>query len=180
MQELVDLAQSLCKRWMPGTREGGSRSAWEHPADVVRVLTEEIPWRAAPAEMAERAVLGWLHDLLEDGVLESGTRVTHGDMSDAGIPDAIMSQVVELTKCEDDKATYLARLKYATPRVRLVKCADRICNLREAAATFSDRRWIRYVGEAYYFIYPLANDLGAEGLWLQDRLVEAVQARRVG
>ena len=81
----------------------------------------------------------------------------------------------------EPKEKYLTRLKEKNNRVKLVKCVDHICNLREGKTTFKDRRWIRYVGETYDFIYPLSDDLqaGPERDWLQRELVRAVQAREV-
>ena len=81
---------------------------------------------------------------------------------------------------EEPKEAYLRRLKEHSRRVKLVKCVDRICNLRGGREAFKDRRWIRYVGESYYFIYPLTEDLQVvERDWLQANLIRAVQAREL-
>lgn len=174
MREAVDSAEALCKRWMPGVRDGSGRMAWEHPADLVRLLSLEMPQGHADAlERSARNVLGWCHDLLEDGVREDGVRVRAHDLVDGGIPDKIVAEVCLLTNTHEDKARYLASLKTAPPRVRLVKVGDRVCNLREGAKSFDARRWVRYVGEALYFVYPLADDLGVEGRWLQQELLAA-------
>lgn len=179
MDELVRRSAELCRRWMPGPREGGARSAWEHPCDLVHLLTEEMPFPMDPEEKARRAVLGWLHDVLEDGVKEDGQKVSARDLSDEGVPEDLVSDVCMLTNTYEDKATYLASFRVAPPRVRLVKVGDRVCNLREGAKTFTARRWIRYVGEALYFVYPLADDLGREGRWLQRELLQACADRPV-
>lgn len=183
-------AEELARRWMPGRREGpANRFAWEHPADLVRVLTTEIVPAGVPSdELEKRIELAWLHDILEDGRKEDGSPVT---MYDLMREQVIVEDVLAMTRREhpgqdgkpfsEPKEKYLARLKEASPRAKLVKCVDRICNLREGKAAFKDRRWIRYVGETYLFIYPLTEDLpvGAERNWLQAELVKAVQARQL-
>lgn len=186
-------AEQLAKRWMKGRREGSSgRRAWEHPADLVRVLTEEMPIIVGNGEELEKMVaLAWLHDILEDGRKEDGTSVSMYNLQDEGVEEDIINDILALTQktlrtregqfVPEEKSLYLARLKGKSPRARLVKCVDRICNLREGKDCFKTKRWIRYVGETYYFIYPLAEDLPivAERNWLQLKLVEAVQARQL-
>ncbi len=183
-------AEQLAKRWMKGRREGSSgRRAWEHPADLVRVLTEEMPITGNGEELEKMVALAWLHDLLEDGKKEDGTSVSMYDLQDEEVDGDIVNDILALTQktlrtkegrfVPEEKSLYLARLKWKSPRARLVKCVDRICNLREGKDCFKTKRWIRYVGETYYFIYPLAEDLPAvERNWLRIHLVEAVQARK--
>lgn len=159
---------------MPGTRQGPEkRKAWEHPQDLVRLIEAEM------AYSTETLAVAWLHDILEDGRKEDGSPVTTDDLLGAGFPKAVVEDIKALSHREGEpKATYLERLKEASPRARIVKCVDRICNLREGKTAFKDRRWARYVGETFYFIFPLAEGL-REGKWLQAELAKAAQARPV-
>lgn len=185
-------AEDIARRWMKGTREGpGLRYAWEHPQDLVNMIMKEMPTTASEEEQAMRVEVAWLHDILEDGEKENGARVEAiYDLAKLTTPE-VLEDVLCLTRRErnemrsgrvemapEPKEEYLSRFKGYSPRVRLVKCVDRICNLREGKTTFKDHRWIRYVGETYYFIYPLAKDL-PEGPWLQQELLKAAQARQV-
>lgn len=179
----IEKAEDLARRWMPGVREGGSRRAWEHPQDVVKLLCSS-PIKAVQTD--DRILMvAWLHDIIEDGIKENGARVTSQDLVDAGLPGEVVCDVVELSKQVDEpKEAYLSRLKHHTPRAKLVKCADRVCNLREGAPVFKTRRWIRYVGETCYFIYPIASDLsspfGFEAAgWAEDELLKALRVRTV-
>ena len=187
---MIQIAENLARRWMPGRRQGpAKRFAWEHPQDLVQVLTTEMPVEVTPAEQEHRIAIAWLHDILEDGRKEDGREVTMHDLFDAAIPEEVVEEVLAMTQAkflnrdgeivQEPKLKYLERLKEKSVQAKVVKCVDRICNLREGRTTFKDRRWIRYVGETYYFIFPLTEDLpeGAERVWLQAELVKAVQAR---
>ena len=186
----MELAESLARRWMPGFRQGpGKRHAWEHPADLVRVLTGELPLSADPKEHEARVTLAWLHDILEDGRKPNGNPVTMYDLREEGIDPAIIEDVLAMTRLTlhgsgeelEPKERYLARLKEKSLRAKVVKCVDRICNLREGRETFKNRRWLRYVGETLYFIYPLTEDLpkGPETAWLKSELLRVAQARKI-
>jgi (p)ppGpp synthase/HD superfamily hydrolase len=187
----MKIAEELARRWMPGHREGpGNRFAWEHPEDLVRVLTIEMPIEVDVAEAERRIALAWLHDIIEDGRKEDGSGVDEADLFREGVDPEVIADVLSMTRRTyqeggalvlESKEQYLGRLKEAKVRAKVVKCVDRTCNLREGRETFKDRRWIRYVGETYYFIYPLTESLpkGAERSWLQAALIQAVQARQL-
>lgn len=170
-------AEILAKSWMPGMREGTTRHAWEHPRDLVRIL------RASPIKAVDDHTLtvAWLHDIVEDGKKEDGSPVSLLDLKD--FPLEVVSDVKSLTNFGTQKIDYLMSLSKLTPRAKLVKCADRICNLHDGAHVFKKPRWIRYLGETYYFIYPLAKDLEPLGFeavaWAQTELINAAQLRRL-
>lgn len=181
---MIEKAQQLARRWMPGLRQGpAKRKAWEHPQDLVHLLTREMNFIEVPAEeQAKRVAIAWLHDILEDGKKEDGSGVVVADLDAEGIPTEVIDDVLSLTAMGDEpKSEYLASLKHASTRAKLVKCIDRVCNLREGKEAFKVRRWIRYVGETYYFIFPLAEDLPSlERNFLRIELIKAVEARVLG
>lgn len=181
------IAEALAKRWMTGERQGpvidgqAPRRAWEHPQDLVRFLDIELPCDD-PKEQEDRACLAWLHDLLEDGIKEDGSRVLPHDLTLAGIEDYLVDDVIDLSQGPDEtKLQYLCRLSTLSQRAKPVKCGDRICNLREGRTVFNNRRWIRYVGETCYFIYPLTESIVSlkERAYLRGELVRAVNARQL-
>lgn len=169
---------------MPGLRQGpAKRKAWEHPQDLVNFLTKEMDFIETPAEEQEKRIaVAWLHDILEDGKKEDGSGVVVADLEAEGIPTEVIDDVLSLTAMGNEpKSEYLASLKHASPRAKLVKCIDRACNLRDGKKAFKVRRWIRYVGETYYFIFPLAEDLPTlECNYLRMALIKAVEARVLG
>lgn len=184
--------EQLARRWMPGLRQGpAKRKAWEHPQDLVRLITQEMSFVDTPAEEQEKRIaVAWLHDILEDGKKEDGTPVTMYDLLKEGVDQEVVNDVLGLTQQTlqgrdgpflEPKAEYLARLTEQSQRTKLVKCVDRVCNLREGRTTFKVRRWIRYVGETYYFIFPLAEELpDLERSFLRIELIKAVEARIIG
>lgn len=181
---MIEKAEQLARRWMPGLRQGpAKRKAWEHPQDLVNLLTKEMDFIETPAEEQERRIaVAWLHDILEDGKKEGGSSVVVADLEAEGVPTEVIDDVLYLTAMGNKpKSEYLASLKHASTRAKLVKCVDRICNLREGKDAFKTKRWIRYVGETYYFIFPLAEELSTlERNFLRIELIKAVEARVLG
>lgn len=182
---------------MPGHRQGpAKREAWKHPQDIVRLLLDEgstgLPITVSPEEHKKRIDLGWLHDIIEDGKKEDGSPVTMYDLYREDIAPDTVDDVLAMSQRTlngqdgqpylEPKELYLGRLKEASTRVKVVKCLDRICNLREGQHSFKDLRWIRYVGETFYFIFPLAEKLGnnVERGYLTIELIKSVEARRIG
>jgi (p)ppGpp synthase/HD superfamily hydrolase len=172
-------SEELARRWMPGFRHGPSkRSAWEHPRDLV-ILLGELPG-VRTALVTERLVdVAWMHDLLEDGRKEDGSRVTQLDLFQENFGYYVVTDVVALTaKDGEEKPTYLKRLAAASRFAKIVKCVDRICNLREGASVFKPARWERYVDETTSYLIPLAEGIGGEeGPWLKEKLVESLALR---
>lgn len=179
--ETVALLESLAKRWMLGTRNGNGRSAWEHPADVAK-LTGEVPGvRGDEGSGPYMEALAWGHDLLEDGVKENGAAVTAEDLRAAGVPEHVVFGLTLLTK-EKFETThgYYRKLDGAPDLVRIVKCCDRIANLREAAPVFTESRWKKYVEETKGFTMALTLDMPAPyGKWLAEKMEAAMAVRPV-
>lgn len=189
---MINAAEAITKRWMAGHREGPKgqkpRMAWEHPADLVRLLGER-PGEFSEAGQIQAMTIAWLHDLIEDGRKENGTRVTIEDL--AKVPrqptdplaphfgvfsETVLESVVQLTHVHGTtKIDYYRQLQDIPMIPKLVKCVDRICNLREGRATFKQLRWERYVSETEQYILPLAQALREETAeWLTRLLRNAM------
>jgi (p)ppGpp synthase/HD superfamily hydrolase len=180
----VQIAKGLAQGWMRGMRQGRPgdphRPCWQHPEDLVRLLVEEYPGKISDGMLT----VAWLHDIVEDGRKDDGHAVSFEDLRREDIRASYVNDIATLTKGPDEsKLSYLSRLRNApisSPRVRIVKCVDRICNLREGHLLFKDSRWSRYVGETYYFLLPLTEQVGGyEGEWLREKLCEAAALRPV-
>jgi hypothetical protein len=177
--EVVETMASLARRWMRGMRQGaGVRPSWEHPADVV-ALTSEVPVARDDAALAFMQAVAWGHDLIEDGVHDDGQQVSAEDLRRAGIPEPVVRGVVLLTKEPGiTPDLYYGRLCGASERVRIVKCCDRIANLREAITVFTEPRWQKYVRETEGFTKALTTGMAApHGPWLLARMDEAIARR---
>lgn len=177
---------------MPGDRQGkpgqSARKAWEHPADLVALLGER-PGEFSEAGQIKAMAMAWLHDVIEDGRKEDGSRVTAEDLyalvvgydseRKPYLDEAVIDGVVELTHPEGiSKIAYYERLQEIGYIPKLVKCVDRICNLREGAGVFKPARWDRYVRETELYILPLARDLREETAeWLTRHLLAAMALR---
>lgn len=125
--------------------------------------------------------VAWLHDIIEDGRKQDGSCVTSQDLIEQGIVPKVVEAVIALSQREgEDKVSYLVRLRGASSRVKVVKAADRVCNLREGKSTFKDARWGRYVRETRQFILPLLEDIPSlESAWFGALLAEAMAARSI-
>ena len=178
------LEERLAKLWMTGVRKsippgGIPRAAWEHPLDLVKVIQSELI-RTHPTTVDYLIRLAWLHDLLEDGSKPDGSRVTDEDLWFAGVDSQLVEDVVDISRRQgEEKNEYLARLISTPTRVRLVKCIDRACVLREAPKK-SAGWWDEYSASTRKYILPLARSLSTkEGLdtWAVGLLEHALTLR---
>ena len=175
----MDMAEQLARRWMPKPREGSAkRPGWEHPQDIVTVLAS-IPrdWSPATHQLMEQ--IAWLHDILEDGRKHDSTPVTANDLKATGLTPAVISGVDLLTRHPpDDFDTYIQRLTAANrPELLVIKCCDRLANLREAKGVFSAPRMQGYIAETHEQILPLLDRLPhtwQSATWLRHALEAAV------
>lgn len=178
---MLRVADNMIRSWMPGTRDGSDRPAWKHPQDVVKMLTLAPGRTCAPHqdEASHLLTVAMLHDILEDGVKENGDRAGVDDLR--GFPDDVVADIVALTRgVGEPKLAYLARLPAASARVAEVKCADRLCNLIEGRKAFSNKRWIKYLGETYLYILPLTERVEQlTGAWLAREILKACASRKV-
>jgi (p)ppGpp synthase/HD superfamily hydrolase len=178
LSEQVTQAEALAKRWMPGFRQTipgqAARRSWEHPQDLVKLLAER-PGEFSEAGQMKAVCIAWMHDLLEDGIKEDGKRVTKNDLIDE-FDLSVVRGVQELTHVDGTpKYRYLENLGKIEYIYKLVKCVDRICNLREGRQVFKPARWARYVGETQQYILPLTDPLrDGTNEWLKKLLLEAM------
>jgi hypothetical protein len=183
----VDLLEErLAKLWMTGFRKsippGGSpRSAWAHPQDLVKVIQEELITCISDEVFLSYLIrVAWLHDILEDGWKSEGIRVTEDDLRMSGVEGQVIQDVVSISrKPGEDKGSYLARLIHTSMRVRLLKCIDRTCNLREAPKKDA-AWWDTYSASTRRHILPLARSLhNSEGwdVWATSILEHALTLR---
>lgn len=201
MHPMLTLAETLAKKWMVGYRQGSPpRRAWEHPADLVRLL-EERPGNFSSAGQVKAKAIAWLHDVLEDGLSEEGEPVGESDLlrysyalvpypdgkegppseipDDACLPPEVVRGVIQLThRRGETKEDYYRTLSGIDYLPKLVKCVDRVCNLREGSKTFKPARWTRYVNETATYIVPLTASLNQDtSKWLRTLLLDAMALR---
>jgi hypothetical protein len=119
-----------------------------HPLRVARILSEE--WEVWSIAALQTSLL---HDVLEDCPTEERTRIEREIKRVCGkeVRDAVLTLTkpapgpAEVKAARD--ARYFKELFAAASWVRLVKCADRVDNLRDAAAWGNKEFWIRYSSE---------------------------------
>jgi guanosine-3',5'-bis(diphosphate) 3'-pyrophosphohydrolase len=129
MAQLIDAIAFAAQKHRHQRRKDVHASPYiNHPIELVQVLVSE-------AGILDTAVLvaAILHDTIED------TQTTEQEIA-ARFGGAIASVVVELTDDKDlpkpqRKAAQVARAASATHHARLVRLADKICNLRDVAAS---------------------------------------------
>lgn len=165
------LEERLAKLWMTGFRKsippgGIPRSAWAHPQDVVQVIQEELAMVLPDVHVLNYLVrVAWLHDVLEDGCKDEEIPVTEKDLWDKGVEPQVIQDVVHISRHPgEEKEVYLARLINTPMQVRLLKCIDRACVLRESpkmGATW----WDEYSSSTRKFILPLARSLRPSAGW---------------
>lgn len=179
------LEERLAKLWMTGYRksisiEGSPRPSWSHPQDVVGVIQSELTRVLPDTIVLDYLVrVGWIHDILEDGYTSEGVLVTEEDLRIHKVNPQIIRDVVTISRSPgESKDVYLSRLIHSSVEVRLLKCIDRACNLRE-----SPKRgltwWDTYSASTRKFVIPLAESLRSEGwdTWALNILEHALTLR---
>lgn len=141
-------------------RDDGVTPYLVHVLDVALVLAEEV--HRGEAALLQIALL---HDTVED------TPVT-GDMLRADFGPLVADGVLTLTKpwkaaqsrgegggkaAPEEEDRYYQAILDGHEFVRLVKCADRLANLREMRDLCQPERWERYVSETRERILPIAD-----------------------
>jgi (p)ppGpp synthase/HD superfamily hydrolase len=168
----VDLLEErLARQWMTGFRKsippgGTPRSAWAHPQDIVRVIQEELVTCTSDAIVLNYLVrVAWLHDVLEDGWKSEGVRVTEDDLWMSDVDSQVIQDVVAISRAPgEEKNAYLARLIHTSMRVKLLKCIDRTCNLRDSPKK-DNAWWDMYSASTRKYILPLARSLHVSEGW---------------
>jgi hypothetical protein len=145
---------------------GYPRSAWAHPQDVVKVILGELSRVTQDSHILGYLIrVGWLHDILEDGYHADGSRVVEDDLWANGVDAHIIKDVVYITRGpEETKEEYLSRLIYTPVQIKLLKCIDRVCNLRESPKKDA-AWWDQYCVSTRKYILPLASSLPTTDGW---------------
>lgn len=150
VQRAYDLATTAHEgQW----RDGRDNAPYiTHPLRVALILAEE-----AGRTESDLLAVALLHDVLED------TDVEMADMRDrmgADITNAVelltKEEVPSGGKAARDVA-YYAGIINGGELVRLVKCADRVDNLRGMKQLNDPQRWAKYVKETREHILPIAE-----------------------
>ncbi len=184
MTATIKLASELAKQFMTGTRKKSSQPAWTHPEAVAGLVTEVLLQAEVFHEhenwyfVKDMIVLAWLHDIIEDGIKEDGSRVTSTDLVMAGIPLVICGCVAEITHLEakETKEEYLKRLLGSGTIVKTVKVLDRIATLKEGKAVLGSVWAKQYAQKTEKGVMPLAKSIhGKLGMELSKRLAEAIR-----
>jgi (p)ppGpp synthase/HD superfamily hydrolase len=123
------------------------------------MITDELP-RSAPFCWPHMVQTAWLHDIIEDGRKADGSSVQTADLCAAGISPLVVEDVLVLTqRAGESEAEYIGRIAEAGLEAKLVKCCDRICNLREGRGMFEAAYWQSYIDETNEFVRPLVSRL---------------------
>lgn len=175
------------KTSMPGYRNDGVTPNWKHPVDVANIFEEminQVGFEISPPYNYEDFILtALLHDIYEDGVDENNQRITNYTLSNLGINKYVINSVYYLTKADSTHFGNFGLIDYffdlgenGTLAATVIKCCDRIANLRDAVHTFKPHRLARYKWETKIMVIPLAKLVGeankAWGDWLTKELTE--------
>jgi (p)ppGpp synthase/HD superfamily hydrolase len=159
-------AISIVRQEMIGLRNDGKTPSWQHPYDVEEVVLQMIkdcPEGAThllDSEIIHMQIVALLHDLLEDTAWKASAikRMFNED---------VMKDVQSLTKEYDCRFGTPQLVEYfnhlvteASHFARIVKCCDRIANLKEARGVFTPYRLERYIFETKMLVIPIAMTVG--------------------
>lgn len=178
---------------MPGLRNDGVTPSWHHPMEVLDIFDRMV--RKTEAYGGEDLIHAMkmtciLHDILEDGKME-GRDFNAQDLADLigynfGRQGPVFENmtyhaVVALTKTGNTSFGTMGLIEYFTEQIAgdniaiIVKCCDRIANLRTAEKDFTPYRLDRYKWETKMLVIPmLENAFGYEKWvdWLRNDLTE--------
>jgi guanosine-3',5'-bis(diphosphate) 3'-pyrophosphohydrolase len=166
---LVERAYQIAAKAHEGQwRDGRDNAPYiTHPLRVALILAEEIG-----RTDGDLLAIALLHDTLED------TNLFIEDLRDAVGAD-IANGVELLTKEEVPQgqkeardSAYYSNIINGGANVRLVKCADRLDNLRGLQTLNNPPRWEKYINETRTHILPIAQMTDAV---LYQKLVEIIE-----
>ncbi len=133
-----------------------------HPLRVAAIVAEE--W---DCNDAQTLITCLLHDVLEDVGEESRAQFSQEIRALAGkeVEDAVWTLTRPAPSTGEVKtardARYFSELRSAPKWVRLIKCADRVDNLRDARAWGDPTFWARYSSETIGWHLYLARETAA-------------------
>lgn len=133
-----------------------------HPVRVLKILIDEFG-----VSDDDTLYSALLHDVVED------TRIPYEEIK-AKFGKRVAITVKLLTKTGLTKEMYYGSLALASRDVQLIKCADRLDNIRDMK-TWKENRKERYLEETRKYILPIARNLGAP---VYGKLMEAMKNAR--
>lgn len=168
-------AEKLIRENMKGTRNDEKTPAWQHPIDVMIVAREMTVSCGEHMYMEEIETVALLHDIIEDSevtpqqlcsqfgqdIANAVLRLTKTPGCRFGTPE-LVDYFYKIINSNDGKVAEIAKI---------VKCCDRIANLREAHGVFEPYRLERYIFETKMFVIPIAMSVEPQwGNWLVKQL----------
>ncbi len=160
LQQAFEIAERVHRGQVRKTKDSAPVPYITHPLRVATLLLEE--WERGEIETLATALL---HDVIEDyQPPESRERLTQEIRTAFG--KEVERAVWTLTKPEPGPmevksardARYFSELRKSPEWVRLVKCADRVDNLRDAKAWGDLNFWARYSSESIGWHLFLAHE----------------------
>lgn len=119
-----------------------------HSVRVMEILTDELG-----VVDTNTLCAALLHDVVED------TEVSYEELLEKmGLEVELMVKL--LTKTGLTKEQYYSNLSQASESVRLIKCADRLDNIRDMK-TWNEKRRAKYLAETREYVIPLAEKTNA-------------------
>lgn len=164
--QVYALAERVHKGQKRKTAEGAADIPYiVHPLRVANILAGE--WKRTDFDMIATALL---HDVIEDVTREMKTSLPREISLLCG--NKILDAVYLLTKpelpqpCPPDAkaqrdARYFSAIRSAPEWVRLIKCADRVDNLRDALIWGNDQFWAKYSSETLGWHLWIARETAA-------------------
>jgi guanosine-3',5'-bis(diphosphate) 3'-pyrophosphohydrolase len=149
-------------------RDGRDNAPYiSHPLRVALILAEELG-----RTDGDLLAIALLHDTLEDTDLfiEDLRDAVGADIAN-GVELLTKEEVPQSQKQARDSA-YYSNIINGGEQVRLVKCADRLDNLRGLQTLNDPPRWQKYVNETRTHILPIAEMTDAR---LHQKLMDIIQ-----
>jgi (p)ppGpp synthase/HD superfamily hydrolase len=142
-----------------------------HPLRVAVCVVEELG--KAEDDLVAAALL---HDTVEDTPLTLGEVEKLAGPRVRGLVDLLTKPKLK-DKAELDRI-YFARLREGDPGASVVKCADRIDNLRDMERSgWSQEKKRAYVAEARQKILPVAREKAPDAALVLERVADEVSGR---
>ena len=99
-----------------------------------------------------------LHDIIEELGMEYAEQISNLDEDGPEVLKLVLE--VSRNKNIETKEEYLDRLKNATYRAKILKCADRISNLTDLHSfIYTPSKILSYLVQTEIYIMPLANEV---------------------
>jgi len=153
-RSLVERAYALASTAHEGQwRDGRDQAPYlSHPLRVALVLAEEVG-----RTEGDLVAVALLHDVLEDTSVKMEALRDEVGADIANAVELLSKEQVPQSGKEARDSAYYAGIINSGEIVRLVKCADRVDNLRGLKTLNDPERWEKYVKETQDHILPIAE-----------------------